>query len=234
MFYHFAKRCWSLLPRRIRTIINDNKATGATKHAILDSFFPLQRHNDIYSNEYVKQLDNASLPSSRIIAKSIIENFKPQSVADVGCGTGALLFSLTELGVNRTFGLEYSDWGLKWCKNRSLNVKQFDLRKEKMVKYDRFDLVCSLEVGEHLPDTLADVYVNAIVALGDIVLFSAAIPGQGGTNHINEQPNSYWITKFAAAGFIHDATLSMLLRSEWSKTDIAWYYAKNVMVFRKK
>ena len=52
----------------------------------------------------------------------------------------------------------------------------------------KFDLVQSLEVGEHLPKSAADTFVETLVKHGDVVLFSAASVGQGGHDHINEQP----------------------------------------------
>jgi hypothetical protein len=40
----------------------------------------------------------------------------------------------------------------------------------------KFDLAISGEVAEHLPATL----VGTLTSVSDVVLFSAAIPGQGG------------------------------------------------------
>jgi len=52
----------------------------------------------------------------------------------------------------------------------------------------------SLEVAEHLEPSSAGTIVQSLVSLSDVFLFSAAFPGQGRTNHINEQPHSYWAT----------------------------------------
>jgi hypothetical protein len=65
----------------------------------------------------------------------------------------------------------------------------------------QFDLVQSLEVAEHLPETAADQFVDSLVRHGRLVLFSAATPGQGGENHINEQPWEYWREKFFKRDF---------------------------------
>ena len=65
----------------------------------------------------------------------------------------------------------------------------------------RFDLVMSLEVAEHVAEEHADTVIDSICRHGDVVMFSAAIPHQGGVHHVNEQPYDYWRAKFAARGY---------------------------------
>jgi len=65
----------------------------------------------------------------------------------------------------------------------------------------RFDLVQTLEVAEHLPANKAELFVDNLVRHGDVILFSAAVPHQGGEHHVNEQPPEYWRRKFAARGY---------------------------------
>jgi hypothetical protein len=60
----------------------------------------------------------------------------------------------------------------------------------------QFDLVQRLEVAEHLPVPRAADFIEMLTAHGRLVLFSAAVPGQGGEHHINEQPLEYWRKKF--------------------------------------
>ena len=51
----------------------------------------------------------------------------------------------------------------------------------------RFDLALSLEVAEHLPPECGSEFVQTLTDLSSVILFSAAIPFQGGTDHLNEQ-----------------------------------------------
>jgi len=44
--------------------------------------------------------------------------------------------------------------------------------------------------------------VENLVNLSDIILFSAAIPNQGGDRHVNEQWPSYWVKKFKERGYV--------------------------------
>ena len=64
-----------------------------------------------------------------------------------------------------------------------------------------FDLVQSLEVAEHLPAAAAEQFVDNLVAHAAVVLFSAAVPGQGGEHHVNERPYSYWRRLFSDRGY---------------------------------
>ncbi len=83
----------------------------------------------------------------------------------------------------------------------------------------RFDLVVSLEVAEHLPEEAADTFIESLVRPGDIVLFSAAIPFQGGRNRVNEQWPGYGAAKCASHGFmVIDAIRPMI----WNDHSVLW------------
>src|SRR5690606_35475831 len=95
----------------------------------------------------------------------------------------------------------------------------------------RFDLSISLEVAEHLPESRADVFVDNLTRLSDAVLFSAAIPGQGGTGHVNEQWPTYWIERFAARGF----RLADVVRPAiWEDDRMPYWYRQNTLLFVKE
>jgi hypothetical protein len=49
----------------------------------------------------------------------------------------------------------------------------------------RFDLATSFEVAEHLDPERSEPLVQELCALSDTIAFSAAIPGQSGSGHIN-------------------------------------------------
>jgi SAM-dependent methyltransferase len=121
-------------------------------------------------------------------------------VLDVGCGRGVWLRAWKARGVRVVLGLDgaYVDAarlqiGPDEFAAADLSAP-FDLRR-------RFDLVQCLEVAEHLPERCADALVSSLVRHGDVVLFSAATPGQGGEHHVNEQPLVYWARRFAAHGY---------------------------------
>jgi SAM-dependent methyltransferase len=191
-------------------------------------------HDWIYDSDYFeKTIEGPAARSAGRIADSILSDFKAASLIDIGCGTGALLEALRERGCE-VFGLEYAEVALRYCHDRGLNVAKFDLERDVFNESRTFDVAVSMEVAEHLPETVADRYVDLLMRLSRIVVFTAAPPGQPGTDHINEQPPSYWITKFQQRGFEHLEELSQRWRENWKATgDVSSWYHQNLMIFRR-
>lgn len=190
-------------------------------------------HNDIYTDEYfLRDVDPDATYAAPIVAKSIIDELRPKRAIDVGCGTGALLRALQDSGCS-CLGLEYADAALDICRSRGLDVMKFDIEHDKLAQYlGPFDVTISMEVAEHLPEKCADSYVGLLSTLSPILVLTAATPGQGGTDHVNEQPHEYWIRRFADRGFVLDRILSDKWRSQWDAEGIVGFYHKNIMVFR--
>jgi len=63
-----------------------------------------------------------------------------------------------------------------------------------------------------------------------VVLFGAAIDGQGGTNHINEQPQSYWTNLFEEEGYV---CIDVLRQSLWNDKRVKWWYVQNTYLYVK-
>jgi SAM-dependent methyltransferase len=191
-------------------------------------------HNLIYhSHYYEKNVEGPAVRSAGRIADSIIDAFKATCVVDVGCGTGALLEALRDKGC-KVFGLEYAEAALGYCRARRLDVAKFDLERNVFDDNRTFDVAVSMEVAEHLPETAADRYVDLLTRLSPVVVFTAAPPGQGGDDHVNEQPPSYWISKFERRDFEHAAEMSQRWRERWRAAgDVESWYYKNIMIFRR-
>ena len=170
-------------------------------------------HQEIYDQRYNAFLDAAARKSVGPMAATIKRLFKPNSVMDVGCGTGALLAQLKLNGLEIR-GLEYSDAGIARCREKGVQVEKFDLEGGDVIE-GKCDLTVSFEVAEHLPESLADNYVQVISQFSPVVMMSAATVGQGGKDHVNEQPHEYWIEKMQRQGFaVHpvDEFLQQLLK----------------------
>jgi SAM-dependent methyltransferase len=188
-------------------------------------------HDDLYDADYYVAIDATAVQSAEVMADSIVRDFTPRTALDVGCGTGALLELLSRKGVVCA-GLEYADAALAYCRARALDVRKFDVESAQPLGR-QYDVVISTEVAEHLPATLADRFVDLLCAHGRIVVFTAATPGQGGMDHVNEQPHEYWIAKFSERGFVYERERSMQWRDAWTQKGTAWWYSKNLMVFRE-
>lgn len=190
-------------------------------------------HDWFYSPEYfARTVEAPAAESAGTIAESIVTDLAPRTVVDIGCGTGALLEVLRERGCE-VFGYEYSKAALEYCRRRNLAVAKFDLEKDTLTDTRTFDVAVSIEVAEHLPASVADRYVDLLTRLGRAVVFTAAPPGQGGNDHVNEQPPAYWIAKFQARGFRLDEPLTARWRERWAAHGrVRDWYHRNLMIFR--
>jgi SAM-dependent methyltransferase len=182
---------------------------------------------DFYTKEFFTQQHEQSRRTAEIVVPLVLELVGPRSVVDVGCGTGTWLAVFLEHGVPDVFGVDGD-----YVDQRALEIPggrflAHDLGRP-LELARRFDLVVSLEVGEHLPPERAETFVATLTTLGPIVLFSAAIPGQGGTAHLNEQWPSYWAQLFAARGYVH---VDCLRRRLWHDESVAPWYAQNALLY---
>lgn len=191
-------------------------------------------HDAIYGNEYFQFVEQTTIQSADAIADSIVRSFQPALLVDVGCGTGVLLECLRRRGV-RGKGLEYAEAALALCRLRKLEVIKFDVTTDPLpVDFGHADVVISMEVGQQLPATSADRYVDLLCQSAPVVIFSSGVPGQGDRHPLNEQPHQYWIAKFHQRGYCFDEALSLQWRKEWKVRATAPWFHNNVLVFRSR
>jgi len=153
-----------------------------------------------YGEAFFELLSDDALRSGRVIVSLLRRHLDIHSVLDVGCGQGGWLRVWQTEGVDDVFGID----GPYVNRERLLISKEKFLGGDLSQRIDlnrEFDLVESLEVAEHIDISHADEFVDTITRHGKMVMFSAAIPGQGGTNHINEQPFEFWRERFVNRGF---------------------------------
>jgi SAM-dependent methyltransferase len=189
-------------------------------------------YDAVYNTAYFRNdVDGPATKSAATIAASIVRDLPSRRIVDVGCGTGALLMQLRDSGCD-VLGLEYAAAARAICDARGLTVQRFDIARDDFPFESKFDVAVSMEVAEHLPAAIACRYVNLLTRLGRAVVFSAARPGQGGTDHINEQPHDYWTDLFAQGGFALNEAITQRWREEWRQSSEvqSWYY-DNVMLF---
>jgi SAM-dependent methyltransferase len=189
-------------------------------------------HDEVYDAAYYEKVDEGMTRSAAVIARHVVQEFRPKTVIDIGCGTGALLAALRDQGVLGV-GFEHSRAALAFCQSRGLDVRHFDVESATPLGA-LADVAISTEVAEHLPEAFADRFVALLCGAAPIVVVTAAIPGQGGTDHVNEQPNSYWVQKFEAAGFTLDESMTNAWRSSWRAQGTEDCYSANVMTFARR
>jgi len=180
-----------------------------------------------YNEEFFDARLAGSLESARQIVPFIMELTKCQSVIDVGCGLGTWLAAFSERGVKDLRGID----GDYVNKERLLIPPQFfvtaDLRRPQ--KADRrFDLAVSLEVAEHLPPAGSQDFVDLLTGFSPVVLFSASVPYQDGTDHINEHWLEYWVELFKNRGY---APADCIRPRFWNDRKVDWWYAQNTVLY---
>lgn len=178
--------------------------------------------------QHSEEVHNLKAPSE--VVPLILEMLKPVSVLDVGCGIGTWLHMFEREGVRDYIGVD-GDY---------INKSLLKIPPEKFLAHDltkrfnlgrKFDLVISLEVAEHLPETCADTFVESLISHGNVIVFSAALPGQSGQNHLNENWPEYWAEKFAKYGFFfHDVIRPKI----WQNEKIDWWYRQNMFLVSKE
>jgi len=171
----------------------------------------------------IKDLSFSSASRVLPIVQSLI-GFK--SVVDLGCGSGTWLAACRGMGSADFLGIDgsYVDASTlaidKACFMAHDLTVPLDIAK-------RFDLAISMEVAEHLPESAADVFIDSLCSLSDSILFSAAAPGQGGNNHLNEQWPEYWDRKFRQHGL---QTIDCLRAAIWDDEAVAPWYRQNAFL----
>jgi hypothetical protein len=88
-----------------------------------------------------------------------------------------------------------------------------------------------VEVAEHISTGRSRAFVETLCAASDVVIFSAAIPQQGGVNHINEQWQSFWAALFGAAGYeCYDLFRPRL----WRDKRVESWYRQNLFLYVRR
>jgi SAM-dependent methyltransferase len=180
-----------------------------------------------YDAGFFETYQRTAFQAAQVVLPIVFEVRRPRSVLDVGCGVGAWLRACQEMGVSDLVGV---DGSYVPRERLEIPVEMFiDRDLEKPLSLGRrFDLVLSLEVAEHLPASGAPGFVRSLAEHSDLVLFSAAIPGQGGTHHVNEQWQSYWSRCFDQVGFV---PLDIVRPRIWYDSRVETYYRQNILLY---
>lgn len=146
-----------------------------------------------------------------------------RTLVDVGCGEGWWALAFEALGW-RAVGIDGPD-----TLSQLERFIPHDLREpiEQRGRPHAYDLAVSLEVAEHLPPERAESFVADLCSFAPVVLFSAAIPGQGGTGHLNEQWPDYWVELFGRQGYAVSGALRWRI---WDDDRVENWYRQNLML----
>jgi SAM-dependent methyltransferase len=168
--------------------------------------------------------------TAKVIERILSGWFAIDSVLDLGCGIGTWLDVFSKGGQRSIVGVEaerLADSELVIDQKHFINADislPVDLKK-------RFDLVLLLETAEHINAKFAPIIIDNAARHSDLILFSAAIPGQGGLDHVNEQLPEYWVKLFDMCDF---EVFDIVRHSIWNDDCIPSWYRQNLLVFSRR
>lgn len=177
-----------------------------------------------YTPEFFDHITAGSLRSAEIVLPALFGQVVITSVVDVGCGVGAWASVAKKRGC-RVGGVDGHVPEGKLLIDRS-EFRRADLASGD-VGCEGADLAVCLEVAEHLPASAASRLVAGLCE-AQWVLFSAAIPGQGGVGHLNEQWGTWWASLFAEHGYVGSCDPRW---KHWGDQRIENWYRQNLILF---
>jgi SAM-dependent methyltransferase len=181
-------------------------------------------YRDLHDHQLADEAVEAARSAERIL-DAVLARYPVASLLDVGCGLGTWLEVARRRGIADAHGIEGA-WA-RPAPGLAPLIQVLDLERP----FDlgrRFDLAISLEVGEHLSDAAAAGFVQSLTRHAPVVLFSAAIPGQGGHHHVNERFLPYWSDLFAAHGY---RALDVIRGAIWHDATVLWWLRQNIVLF---
>ena len=185
--------------------------------------------NELYDEEFYRQNAENSHQRAMIVLSAVNKYVHPQSVVDVGCGSGGWLKVWKDIFGAEILGIDGDYVDRKYLLIDEKNFHTANLENKIQLKR-KFDLVECLEVAEHLSPSRAESFVEDLTKLGNVILFSAAIIGQGGTNHVNEQMQSYWAKIFMKRGYV---AIDCIRPQIWQNSQVDIHYRQNTFIYAK-
>lgn len=180
----------------------------------------------LYDDTFFHGHRDGMIASATVVVPSLVRIFEPMTVVDVGCGIGAWA------GAFHNAGCDVLALDGDYVERASLLLpaERFEVRdlNQPLSLTKSVDLVVCLEVAEHLSPTNAKRFVRDLTKLAPVVVFSAAIPGQGGAGHINEQWPQYWADLFEECDHLPIDNLRPFF---WSNKQVSWWYAQNMISY---
>lgn len=175
-----------------------------------------------YDGNFYDVIRAGTQASAAVVVPLLYGLFHPRTVIDVGCGEGWWGATFAALGAE----VDGVDGAYVGAKAPGITFIPADLAHPLDID-GSYDLAISLEVAEHLPPERAASFVDDLCSLAPVVVFSAAVPGQGGTGHLNEQWPAYWSTFFHYNGYRIHEDLRWLL---WNDDRVECWYRQNLLV----
>lgn len=184
----------------------------------------------MYNKKYYKKHESGSYRSALQIFEYINVFIDFKSMVDFGCGMGTWCKAMEELGISDILGIDQHAYDSDYMLISAESYLQYDLRKE-LILPRRTDIAVSVEVAEHIEEEYSEIFIHNLCLCSDLILFSAAIPFQGGTGHINEKPCIFWSEIFNKYGY---NAIDCIRPHFWNNENIEIWYRNNCILYAKE
>jgi hypothetical protein len=187
-----------------------------------------------YNDVFFRTRKESAKRSAEIVVPEILEILPVEkkhnfSVVDFGCATGDWLSVYERNGCIEILGINDVIPPSDLLEIPQSKILAWDIIKQGKVPVDKKFTICQcLEVAEHFEEEYADKLLQTLTSLSDIIVFSAAIPYQEGTHHVNLQWPDYWISKFTNYGY---KELDCIRRHIWNNKSVTICYKQNLFIF---
>ena len=183
----------------------------------------------MYDKNYYQKHEHGSYISALEILKYIKSFIDFKSVIDFGCGMGTWCKAMEDLEIDNVLGVDQHVYDSEYMLISEEKYLQYDLRKKMPQSYTA-DLAISVEVAEHIEAEYSEIFIHNLCMCSDLILFSAALPFQGGTGHINEKACSFWNEIFSKFGY---EAVDCIRPYFWNNDNIEIWYRNNCILYIK-
>ena len=184
----------------------------------------------MYDEKYYKKHETGSYISALQILKYITSFIDIKSVIDFGCGMGTWCKAIEDLGISNILGIDQHIYDSKYMLIPEKNYMRYDLRKELLFSH-KVDIAISVEVAEHIEEEYSERFIHNLCMCSDLILFSAALPFQGGTGHVNEKSCTFWANIFNKFKY---KPIDCIRPHFWNNKQIEVWYRNNCILYAEK
>lgn len=227
----------------LKTVKNIEKKSKATKSKAEKRVLDQQLKNhlteaykqsplSIYDDDFFRKRTSKMREWSIKLAKDICKRYNIKSLVDFGCGVGSFLEGAMECGASPVKGYEFCFESAKphIPKNILPYIEYGDAGKK--ISCQKFDCSLSIEVAEHLlPENSSNFVDNLTSSANRLIFFTSAPPGQGGTGHINCQPQIFWKSKFEAKRWKYSAQKTLDTKKSWESILLSMFDKKKAPLY---
>jgi SAM-dependent methyltransferase len=192
--------------------------------------FDISLYNDEFFLWHLKYARDYSIQSM----DWYIDEYKPNSIIDFGCGIASYLESAYNKGIKKLKGIDIGgEYAKKYTPEYLMPYVEYKDCTQAITS-EKYDCVISFETAEHIEPNGTQTFIKNIsnaLQVGGRILFTAAPPGQEGCGHINMHPKEFWLQEFSSLGNTLDTEMTEKVKENW-RNICPNYIVENLIILR--